>query len=57
MNTVCRGDQIDLLEVDAEQQRMITVSGSVLKVWNLKGHRKLKEIRSALCRRQTIAES
>lgn len=57
MSTVCRGDQIDLLEVDADQLRMITVSGSVLKVWNLKGHRMLKQIRSALCHRKAITES
>ena len=46
---VCRGDQIDLVEVDASLQRMITVSGSLLKVWNMKGHRLLKELRWALC--------
>ncbi|KAA6429678.1 MAG: hypothetical protein FRX49_00112 [Trebouxia sp. A1-2] len=40
-----RGDQIDLLEVDAGLQRMMTVSGGLLKVWNMKGHRLLKELR------------
>ncbi|KAL0051218.1 hypothetical protein WJX82_003945 [Trebouxia sp. C0006] len=40
-----RGDQIDLVEVDACLQCMITVSGSLLKVWNMKGHRLLKELR------------
>ncbi|DBA99981.1 TPA: hypothetical protein ACH3X1_013852 [Trebouxia sp. C0004] len=40
-----RGDQIDLMEVDAGLQRMMTVSGGLLKVWNMKGHRLLKELR------------
>ena len=48
MTLVCRGDQIDLVEVDAGLQRMMTVSGSFLKVWNMKGHRLLKELRWAL---------
>ena len=45
---ICRGDPIDLVEVDAGLQRVMTVSGSLLKVWTMKGHRLLKELRSAL---------
>lgn len=45
---VCRGEPIDLVEMDARRQRMVTVSGSLLKVWNLKGHRVLKELRCVI---------
>ena len=48
MTLDCRGDHIDLVEVDAGLQRMMTVSGGLLKVWNMKGHRMLKELRWAL---------
>ena len=42
---MCRGDPIDLVEVDAGRQRMLTASGHLVKVWALKGHRVLKELR------------
>lgn len=42
---MCRGDPIDLVEVDAGRQRMLTASGDLVKVWALKGHRVLKELR------------
>ena len=40
-----RGDPIDLVEVDAGKQRMLTASGDLVKVWALKGHKVLKELR------------
>lgn len=41
----CRGDPIDLVEMDAGRQRMLTASGHLVKVWAVKGHRVLKELR------------
>ncbi|KAL3143046.1 hypothetical protein ABBQ38_003321 [Trebouxia sp. C0009 RCD-2024] len=40
-----RGDPIDLVEVDAGRQRMLTASGDLVKLWAMKGHRALKELR------------
>ena len=45
---VYRGSAIDLIEVDPQRQRVLTVGGDMLKLWAFKGHRLLKEIRSAL---------
>lgn len=50
---MCRGDPIDLVEVDAERQRMLTASGDLVKVWALKGHRVLKELRCE-CTQETL---
>ena len=41
-----RGSAIDLIEVDPQRQRVLTVGGDMLKLWAFKGHRLLKEIRS-----------
>lgn len=51
---MCRGDPIDLVEVDAGRQRMLTASGDLVKVWALKGHRVLKELRW-VCVQKTLS--
>lgn len=43
-----RGTAIDLIEVDPQKQRVITVGGDMLKLWTFKGHRLIKEVRSDL---------
>ena len=45
---MCRGNPINLVEIDARRQRMLTASGDLVKVWALKDHKLLKELRLGL---------
>lgn len=44
----CRGSAINMIEVEPQRQRVITVGGDMLKLWTFKGHALIKEVRSSL---------